>query len=332
MARIVSFGEILLRFTPQANRSISEAAAFECFYGGSEANVTIGLSVLGNSTSYITVLPDNELGTAAARNLNKYGVSTDNIIFQGDVLGTYYLQSGLAEISSSVIYNRCNSEVAKADGAVEKFNYNDIFKNCDLFHISGISFAISDKCRELCFRLLEEAGKRNIPVSFDFNYRGKLWSIEEAAKVYQDIIPYVDIVFCSDKDLKCFLNGISAEDILNNNKCRYVVARNREPLTLSHHTVTAQIISKTSSGIKSSEAVTYEFAVYDRVGSGDAFAACILHSLLIDKDNIDEALDFGIGGFIMKHSVSGDYLAVSEKEIRRFFEDFKKNGSKDVRR
>lgn len=315
--KIVAFGEVLLRFTPQDNKTISEATGFNCFYGGSEANVAIGLSALSNSVCYITVLPDNALGVAVKNNLEKYGVDTSKIISRGDVLGSYYLQTGIAGISKSVLYSRKGSEVSKATVDTE-FDYDAIFKDCDLFHISGISFALSENCRDLCFKIIDEAKNRGIPVSFDFNYREKLWKIDEAAKVFKEIIPLADIVFLSTKDINAFLDKISPNELIRNNGCNYLIVRDRDESDSKHHIVDVRVYTKNGTEIQTTERLKNEFDVKDRVGSGDAFAAGMIHALLKNKDDVDSAIDFALGTFIMKHIVEGDFLAVSEDEVKDF--------------
>ena len=321
--KVVAFGEILLRFTPQNNKPIVEATGFDCFYGGTEANVSIGLASLGDKVSYITVLPDNDLGIAVKNNLVKYGVDIDNIIFQGDVLGSYYLQTGIAGISPSVLYNRKGSEVSKAT-VDTKFDYDSIFDNCKVFHISGVSFALSDNCRELCFKLIEEAKKRGILVSFDFNYRQKLWSIDEAASVFKKVISLADIVLCAHRDIDAFLNEKTEEDIIKNNGCKYLIVRDRDDKDPKHHKVSACIFMNTESGIKKSKIIEKDFDVTDRVGSGDAFAAGILHAFLKNPEDIDTMLGFGIATFIMKHTIAGDFLAVSEEKALDFYNNLNK--------
>lgn len=315
--KIVAFGEILLRFTPQNQKQISEATGFDCFYGGSEANVSICLSSLGNYVSYITVLPENELGIAARNNLIKYGVDTNNIRLEGDILGSYYLNDGLNGVAPSVIYNRKGSEVSKASVNTD-FDYDNIFENASLFHISGISFALSESCKELCFKFMNEARKRGILTSFDFNYRPKLWSVSEAGEVFRKILPIADIVFCSDKDIDAFFDGKNAEELIKENNCKYIFVRNRETLTKECHRVSLTSYCYTDNGIEVIKKDDIEYDVSDRVGSGDAFAAGMIHGLLNNPDDIDAAVDFALKAFIMKHQVLGDYLAKSEAEVNEF--------------
>ncbi|MDO4188580.1 MAG: sugar kinase [Lachnospiraceae bacterium] len=316
--RIVAFGEILLRFTPQDDKPIAEATGFDCFYGGSEANVAIGLAALGDKVSYITVLPDNELGLAAKDNLIKYGVNTNNILIDGSVLGSYFIQKETDGVSAAVIYNRKGSEISKAS-VNTPFDYDEIFKDCGVFHISGISFALSESCRELCFKFVNEAKKRGVLVSFDFNYRPRLWSADEAKPVFQKIISLADIVFCGKMDLDTFFDEKTPEKVIEEYGCKYLVYRNRPEGKSGERMVSALIYEKLESSIKRSIKITTGFKGDHRIGTGDAFDAGFIHALCKDSSNLNEIIDFAVATFIVKHSVPGDFLAVSEEELGELF-------------
>ena len=325
--KIVSFGEILLRLTPQNNSLLTEASGFDACYGGSEANVMIALSSMGDEPSYVTVLPDNGIGQAAERNLHRYGVQTSGILFKGEILGSYYFEQGFGARSSKVIYNRRYSEIARVGGYEDRFDFDRILDGCDLFHISGITFALSEECRNLCFTFLEEAKKRGIKISFDFNYRGKLWGTDEAAAVYRKIIPYVDILLCSGKDLNVFL-GTDEEHFFDQYHCEYLVIREREIISGGRHRAKTSICHHTEAGNERYESAEREFEVLDRVGSGDAFGAGVIHSLLQDGADIGKAAEFGMAAFVLKHFVGGDILTMTEQEILTFMQ----NENKDVNR
>ena len=172
-----------------------------------------------------------------------------------------------------------------------------------------------------CFRLLQEAKKRNIPVSFDFNYRAKLWSVEQAAAVYQRIIPYAHIVFCSQRDLDAFLH-ISREDFFARyGNAEYLVIRERDILSDHIHKVRAAVYTKAGSVAETEK----EFAVLERIGGGDAFAAGFLHGGLHFAGDMVRALDFAVDCMVLKHTVRGDVLAARQNEIET-------SDSKDVRR
>ncbi len=315
----------MLRLTPPSHGLISEARAFDACYGGTESNVLVCLSCLGHKTEYLTALPADDLGDATVKHLRSYGVETEHIIRSGDRMGLYFLEEGQGDRTTKVVYMRKGSEASKLDE--NAFNPDEVFEGCSLFHISGISFAISDGARRLSFQLLREAKRRGIPVSFDFNYRGKLWTIEEAAEVYKEIIKYVDIVFCAEKDLTTFL-GTTRENFHNEFNSPMLIVRERQWLSDSKCSVSLYASHKTQEGIKSFCIENTEFSAYEKIGSGDAFAAGVLHILSKDIDNIEDALHWGLGCFVLKHTQRGDVLSQSKSAIEAYITNF----SKDVSR
>lgn len=325
MGKIVSLGEIMLRLTPPKKNIISNTQSFNACYGGSEANVLCCLAELGDKTEFITVLPTNLLGDAATRHLNSYNVGTKFIQYTDDRLGIYFYEEGAAERQSNVIYDRKESAISVLHNC--QFDFDTIFKDCSLFHISGISFAISEELRKICFKFLAEAKKRNIITSFDFNYRKKLWSVSEATKIYQQIIPQIDILFAAEKDIVEFLE-VSIDDFFKKYNCKTLILRERKIITPEKHSV--EIIAKTKIG---DEIIAYkieptEFFVYERVGSGDAFDGGVLHILNQNKENIETAIHYGLACFILKHSVIGDTFSLNKTLV----ENFISSKSKDVNR
>lgn len=314
---VVAFGEIMLRLTPP--ESILNAANFHASYGGSESNVLVTLSSLGNATRYLTKLPDNDLGRGAILHLQRYGVDCSKIICAGSNMGMYFFEPGFAARPAKVIYARKQAEVTTLQET--DFDYEQVLRDCGLLHISGISFALSPTVEATCFRLLTEAKKRNIPISFDFNYRAKLWSIEQAAGVFQRIIPYADTVFCSQRDLTAFLHMAKEDFFAAYGNAQYLVVRERDVLSKDTHKVWAEVFTKAGCVAKTEK----EFDVLERIGGGDAFAAGFLHGLLHFAGDLAHSLDFAVDCMALKHTVRGDVLAARQDEIET-------SDSKDVRR
>ena len=314
---IVAFGEIMLRLTPPD--SILNAASFDASYGGSESNVLVTLSSLGNTTRYLTKLPDNDLGRGAVLHLQRYGVDCSQIISAGSNMGMYFFEPGFAARPAKVIYARKQAEVTTLQES--DFDYERVFADCGLFHISGISFALSPSVEATCFRLLKEAKKRNIPVSFDFNYRAKLWTVEQAAAVFTRVIPYTDIVFCSQRDLDAFLQIPREKFFDSYPDVEYLVVRERDILGKDTHKVRAQVYTKVGPAAEAEK----EFDVLERIGGGDAFAAGFLHGWLHFAGNMARTLAFAMDCIALKHTVRGDVLAARQEEIET-------SDCKDVRR
>ena len=314
---VVAFGEIMLRLTPPD--SILNAANFDASYGGSESNVLVTLSSLGNATRYLTKLPDNDLGRGAILHLQRYGVDCAEIICAGSNMGMYFFEPGFAARPAKVIYARKHAEVTTLQET--DFDYEQVLADCGLLHISGISFALSASVEATCFRLLAEAKKRSIPISFDFNYRAKLWSVEQAAGVFRQIIPYTDIVFCSQRDLTAFLQ-VTRENFFDNYpNVQYLVVRERDILSKDTHKVRAEVFMEAGSVAKTEK----EFDVLERIGGGDAFAAGFLHGWLHFAGDMVHSLDFAVNCMALKHTVRGDVLAARQDEIET-------SDAKDVRR
>lgn len=316
---IVAFGEIMLRLTPPD--TVLNAAHFDAFYGGSESNVLVALSAMGNPTRYLTKLPQNDLGRGAVMHLNKYGVDCSQVIMQGDTMGMYFFAPGFACRQASVIYARKHSEVTTLTG--EDLDFDNAFADCGLFHISGISFALSQSVEQLCFRLIAEAKKRQIPVSFDFNYRSKLWSVETAKKVFQQIVPLADIVFCSQRDLESFLD-VTAATYFDAFSTPCLVVRERDIFAQDAHAIRASVYVDG----KPVATVQKDIYVLERIGGGDAFAAGFLHGYLHFNQNWAKTLDFAATCFALKHTIAGDVLPLTESELIAY----QTSAPKDVKR
>ena len=314
---VVAFGEIMLRLTPPD--SILNASEFSASYGGSESNVLVALSCLGNATRYLTKLPDNDLGRGAVMHLQRYGVDCSRVILDGSNMGMYFFEPGFAARSAKVIYARKHAEITTLQEA--DMDYEKALENCGLLHISGISFALSPSVEATCFRLLAEAKKRNIPVSFDFNYRAKLWSVEQAAAVFCRVIPYADMVFCSRRDLDAFLNVPVADFFTHYGNTELLVVRERDILSKDTHKIRAEVFTKAGLAARTEK----EFDVLERIGGGDAFAAGFLHGWLHFGGDLAHTLDFAVNCIALKHAVRGDVLAARENEIET-------SDSKDVKR
>ena len=312
----------MLRLTPPQQRLIADTESFDACYGGSEYNVLVALSSLGHPTRMLTAVPDNPLGTAVIRRMQSYGIDSREVLRHGDRLGMYFLEEGFGPRTPQVIYCRRDSEVSRL--GKDAFTFDEIFRDCGLFHISGISFALSESCRQLCFQLLEEARARQIPISFDFNYRSKLWSTEEAAEVYKKIVPYVDYLFCSERDLTTFLET-DIDHFYEKYETACLIVRERKIFSADTQSVQASIYSRQQNAAQPKHFQTPErtFHVLERIGSGDAFAAGVLHGLLKagmqpSEEDLQNALEAGISCFILKHTIKGDVLSVTASQLENF--------------
>lgn len=325
--KIVAFGEIMLRLTPPDYTTISQARSYVANYGGGEANVLVSLSHLGHNTSFLTKLPDNQLGDAAIKHLKGHGVDTSYIARGSSNIGMYFVETGFGGRPSKVVYNRKHSSVTRI--MKDDLDYDAIFKDATWFHISGITLALGPRVREVAFKCLEACKKYGVTVSFDFNYRSKLWTIEESRPYFKKVIPYVDILFGNYFDIHEILEynlDVIPEDniekkieisklIMSKTKIKYVFSTERIVHTAADNELTSYCVCKDGS-IKTDGPI--RFSVYDRIGGGDAFASGVIHGLIKNFDNPHYALQFGLATSILKHTLFGDVSTLSVQEVEDF--------------
>ena len=201
--KIVAFGEIMLRLTPPDYTTISQARNFVANYGGGEANVLVSLSHLGHQTEFLTKLPDNQLGDSAVKHLMGHGVETNHVVRGSSNIGMYFVETGFGGRPSKVLYNRKHSAITRIEE--DEVAFDEIFKDATWFHLSGITLALGDNVRNVAFKCLEYCEKYGVTVSFDFNYRSKLWTIDEARPHFKKVIPFVDVLFANHFDLNTIL-------------------------------------------------------------------------------------------------------------------------------
>ncbi len=336
--RIVAFGEIMLRLTPPDYTTISEAKNFIANYGGAEANVLVSLSHLGHGTDFITRVPDNQLGESAIMHLKRHSVGTSHILRGSSNLGMYFVETGFGGRPSKVLYNRAHSAITRID--VNELDYDEIFKDADWFHMSGITLAIHEKCRAVAYKCLEACERHGVKVSFDFNYRSKLWTIEEAKPHFQKVIQYVDVLFANYFDINTMLE-IEADPMLETMEekrldvakklmakthIQYVFGTDRIVHTATDNSLSSYCINKDGISFKEGP---LRFSIYDRIGGGDAFSSGIIHGLLKDFAHPKYALKFGLATSVLKHTVYGDASTLSEEEVTEFINS---NGNAAVQR
>ena len=324
MANVLTLGEIMLRLSTEPGSRIGQASHFQAHYGGGEANVAISLAHFGHHVSFASKVPDSALGEAVKRHLQGNGVSTDFLLTGGPRLGTYYMESGIGERSAKVIYDRAGSSFATM--METEWDIEQLFAGMDLFHISGITAALSDKWKDLTLKLVKKAKDSNVKISFDINYRGKLWSQQEAGETIRRIMPYVD--YCSagkmdalylldiptyhgtDKELVYYYNEISR----NYSNIQLIYSTNREIKSASSN----QLQGTLWVGGNYYESQTHHISpIVDRVGGGDAFAAGILQGIL-NQSEPQEMINFATAASALKHTVYGDCNQFSKEEINEF--------------
>lgn len=326
MAKIVTMGEIMLRLSTPGFQKFIQADNFDVNYGGGEANVAVSLANFGHRAYYVSKVPSNPIGESAIAALRKYNVNCDFIARGGERLGIYYLETGASMRASNVVYDRARSSMAEA--VKENFDFDAVFEGADWFHVSGITPAISDRARELTELALKSAKAKGVTVSFDFNYRKKLWSYEKAQKVITNLLQYVDVCIGSKEDAQYILGltpkntektGIEGEtyvytdifrQMMDKFGFRYIASSLRESYSASDNGWSACIYD----GQEFYRSRKYEMRIVDRVGGGDSFAAGLICGLVEEKD-MKEALEFAVAASALKHTIPGDVNLATRSEV-----------------
>lgn len=335
MAKVVTMGEIMLRLSTPGNQKYIQATQFDINYGGGEANVAVSLANYGHDAEFVTKVPKNPIGECAIAALRKYGVETKHIAKGGDRLGIYFLETGASMRPSNVTYDRANSAIATASAA--DFDFDEIFKDADWFHFTGITPAVSDLAAQVTEEACKAAKKHGVTVSVDLNFRKKLWSSEKAQKVMTNLMQYVDVCIGNEEDAEKVLGFKPGEtdvtsgelemagykDIFNQ-MCdkfgfKFVISSLRESFSASHNGWSACIMDGKSREFYRSR--RYEInPIVDRVGGGDSFAGGLICGLLdnADKAPVDKmkaAIEFAVAASALKHTIPGDFNLVTREEV-----------------
>ncbi|WP_390357568.1 PfkB family carbohydrate kinase [Virgibacillus halophilus] len=333
MSSIITLGEIMARFSTDKGTPLSQANQLLVHYGGSEANVAVSLANFGHDVSFASFLPENPLGLGAKRYIESFGVSTRMVTFRGERLGTYYLETGAGVRKPNVVYDRAHSSFSTAKEL--PWSFDELFEGRDLFHITGITTALSQNWLSLVVTLLEEAKKRNVTTSFDINYRTKLWSQEECGNALKKILPYIDILSAGILDAK-YLMGIELQEYTLENvyaeilkgypNIEVIYSTNRTVYTSEHNSLVGNIYRK---GRLTTSKLFDIPNIIDRVGGGDAFTAGVLHKYVTAQDEDDiELINFATAASVLKHTISGDMSLFSFREV----EEFVKHTSNEISR
>jgi len=329
---VIGFGEVMLRLSPPNREKISQGEAFEKTAGGSELNVVSGISLLGLRTGIITKLPDNEIGSFIKNKIRYCGVSDDYIIYDTSFekrLGIYYYESGVHPRKPSVVYDRANSSVTRI--SIDEIP-EDVYNKTRIFHISGISLALSKDTLKTSLELIKRFKEKGVLISFDVNYRATLWDEETAKGVIEEVLKYVDILFVSEETSRRMLQKEGTlEDIMigftKEYGCKIVATTQRIVSSPTRHTWNSKIYSAEENRFYSEEPYS-DIEVVDRIGSGDAYLAGVLFGILKYND-INKALEFGNAMAAVKNTIHGDMPASDLNEISSVIKSHKAVGIQD---
>ena len=326
---IASYGEILLRISPQNhNDLIQQTNLFRTYFGGSESNVISSLSIFGHNTKIISALPNNQLGIAAKKNISQHGVQTTDIFFENGRMGTYYFQHGVSKRGAEVIYDRKNSSFSNK--LISEEEWTRFLNYSSHFILSGITPALSEVCMENILNSIKIAKKLKVKVVFDFNYRRSLWTKNQASKFINRIIHNVDIVF-GNLGVMIDLYDFKPRIIENYNQLEKAtidackVLSDLGDFDQIGMTVRNQInanenflggLIKTCNEIFLSKPIKTN--IIDRIGGGDAFVAGVLHGL-INNWKGDKTIDFAVKAYSITQTFFGDVNLMEESDILKIF-------------
>ncbi len=326
MKKVVTLGEIMLRLSPPDKQRFIQAKGFDVIYGGGEANVAVSVANYGLDSYFVSKLPNNPIGQSAINHLRKYGVNTKYVKRGGDRIGIYYLEHGASMRPSKVVYDRSNSSIATA--IVEDFDFDEIFKDADWFHFSGITPAISDLARDITLEACKAAKKNGVTVSVDLNYRKKLWTTLEAKECMTKLMKYVDVCIGNEEDAEKVLGFKPGKTDVTQGELeiegyksifkqmkeafdfKYIVTTLRESHSASDNGWSALIYN----GEEFYQSKHYNIRIVDRVGGGDSFAGGLIYGMLSSED-FKYALEFAVGASAIKHTIFGDANLTTVEEV-----------------
>ncbi len=334
MKKVATFGEIMLRLSPSGFLRFSQATSFDLVYGGGESNVAVSIAKYGVPVDFVTRLPRNDIGECALIEMHKHGVGTDKIIFGGDRLGIYFLETGAVSRGSKVIYDRAHSAMTEIKSGM--IDWNAVFENVEWFHWTGITPAISQGAADVCLEAVKAADKKGITISTDLNYRAKLWNYEgDREKIMSELTSYCEIILGNEEDAEKHF-GIHSEGIdvykaghdikaqaflsvckqmmKKFPKAKKVITTLRGSISASRNTWAGVLWD----GVKVYESTQYQITdIVDRVGGGDSFMGGLIYGLLKYPKDDQDALDFAVAASCLKHTIKGDANLVTVDEVEK---------------
>ena len=326
--RVVTFGEIMLRLAPNGYLRFSQMGdQMQATFGGGEANVAVSLANYGIDASFVTRLPDHEIGQCAVNEVRKFGVDTKHIARGGDRVGIYFLEKGASQRASNVIYDRAGSSIWTAQKT--DFNWDEIFEGADWFHFTGITPALNPTVAGICLDACKAAKEKGIKVSCDLNFRKKLWTSEEAGKCMGELMKYVNVCIANEEDadkvfgIKAIGTDVDGGELNHNGYidvakqlverfgCEKVAITLRSSISASENNWAGMLYD----GVASCFSKEYNLKIVDRVGGGDSFGGGLIYALL-NNYGTQDAIEFAVAASALKHSIEGDFNRVTVKEIQ----------------
>ncbi|WP_106830336.1 sugar kinase [Parabacteroides pacaensis] len=332
--KIVTFGEIMLRLATPDYLRFCQSNILTATFGGGEANVAVSLANYGLNTEFVTRLPENDIARACIMDLRKYGVGTEHILYGGERLGIYFLETGAVARASKVIYDRAHSSIA--DIRLGMIHWEEVLKDARWFHWTGITPALSQGAADVCLEAIQTANKLGVTVSCDLNYRKNLWKYgKTAAEVMPALVEGCDIILGNEEDAEKVF-GIKPEgfDVANTQgevdaskfqsvctqlmerfpRAKKVIITLRGSINANHNTWSGVLYD----GTNLYKAPVYNIThIVDRVGGGDSFMGGLIYGLLSYPEDDRKALHFAVAASCLKHTIYGDFNQVTVEEVEK---------------
>lgn len=322
----------MLRLATPGYLRFAQANNLEATFGGGEANVAVSLANYGMDAQFVTRLPNNDIAKACVCDLHKHGVKTDHIIYGGERLGIYFLETGAVARASKVIYDRAHSAISEIEPGM--IDWEKVFDGADWFHWTGITPAISQGAADVCREAIKAANKMGVVVSCDLNYRKNLWKYgKTASEVMPELVEGCDIILGNEEDAeKVFgikpenfdvtatageVNAAEFESVCSQLMQRFprakkVIITLRGSVNANHNTWGGVLYD----GSTLYQSPRYDIThIVDRVGGGDSFMGGLIYGLLTYPDNDQQALNFAVAASCLKHTIYGDYNMVTVAEV-----------------
>lgn len=325
-AKIVAFGELLIRLTPPHRQLLAQSASLDMFVGGAEANVAVGLATLGHAVSFVGAVSVNALGDRVVTTLRGAGVDTSHLIRTPGRMGLYLMETGAGPRPSSILYDRAGS--AFVETAPEQIPFEAALSGAALFHCGGITPALGPNGVRLATHAMMAARKLGVPICFDGNYRGQLWSswASEPQRELRALVEHATILIGNHRDISLLLGRAFSGEGVERRRAAAVAAFGEFPnlqliastarslVTADHHRISARIDSRDDHSQTPEIDIT---GIVERIGSGDAFAAGVLHGWINGHD-LRGIAESGLALTALKHTIPGDLCVVGRAEFDAF--------------
>jgi len=329
--KVVTFGEIMLRLKSPEHERLFQSPRLEGTFGGGEANVAVSLALFGRSAAFVTALPDNPVADSAVRVLRGYGVDVSGIRrTKTGRLGIYFLETGANQRASTVVYDREGSAISQVKPG--DFDWVKLFAGASWFHVTGITPALSQSAADVTLDAMKAAQKAGLKVSFDLNYRKKLWNYgKKAPEVMSELVKHVDVVVANEEDIQMCL-GIEPDGV--DVSGGHVSAEAYRGLTRKvkkaypNLSVVAVTLRASRSADRNGWSAVLDGQkgfftsrdydiddIVDRVGGGDSFSAGLVFGLTEWPEDEGKALEYAVAASCLKHSISGDFNLVTRSEV-----------------